>query len=188
MYCPKCGTSNPDQTRFCVACGLRLEGTGETQASPVPPQTTEAAPSQPAPPPSAPSEGDPGTGAWGAPPADGGYTMPPPPPGYVPPQGYAPQPGYYPPQGYAQQPGYYPPQGYPPPPAAKSKIAAGLLGIFAGGFGIHRFYLGYTGIGVAQLILTFLTCGLAALWGFIEGILILAGVIDRDSDGNLLRD
>jgi TM2 domain-containing membrane protein YozV len=25
----------------------------------------------------------------------------------------------------------------------KSRIAAGLLGIFLGGFGVHRFYLGY---------------------------------------------
>lgn len=28
---------------------------------------------------------------------------------------------------------------------SKSKIAAGLLGIFLGGLGIHKFYLGYTG-------------------------------------------
>ena len=27
---------------------------------------------------------------------------------------------------------------------AKSKLAAGLLGIFLGGFGVHNFYLGYT--------------------------------------------
>ena len=30
-------------------------------------------------------------------------------------------------------------------PGAKSKIAAGLLGILLGGFGVHNFYLGYTG-------------------------------------------
>ena len=29
-------------------------------------------------------------------------------------------------------------------PNAKSKLAAGLLGIFLGGFGVHNFYLGYT--------------------------------------------
>lgn len=33
----------------------------------------------------------------------------------------------------------------------KSKIAAGLLGIFLGCFGVHNFYLGYTGKAVAQL-------------------------------------
>ena len=30
-------------------------------------------------------------------------------------------------------------------PVGKSKMAAGLLGIFLGGWGIHNFYLGYTG-------------------------------------------
>ena len=30
------------------------------------------------------------------------------------------------------------------PPAPKSKVVAGLLAIFLGGFGIHKFYLGYT--------------------------------------------
>src|SRR5271157_2513312 len=57
----------------------------------------------------------------------------------------------------------------------KSKIAAGLLGIFLGCLGIHRFYLGYTGIGLAQLLITvfgtFCTFGLGAIisgiWGLI---------------------
>ena len=31
-----------------------------------------------------------------------------------------------------------------PSPNAKSKVAAGLLGIFLGAFGVHNFYLGYT--------------------------------------------
>jgi len=71
----------------------------------------------------------------------------------------------------------------------KSKLVAGLLGIFLGGFGIHRFYLGYTGIGVAQIIVTLITCGIAALWGFIEGILILVGsTITKDAQGNPLKD
>lgn len=67
----------------------------------------------------------------------------------------------------------------------KSKMAAGLLGVFVGGFGVHNFYLGYTGKGVAQIILNF-CCGIGAIWGFIEGILILTGAIDRDADGNPL--
>ena len=66
----------------------------------------------------------------------------------------------------------------------KSKIAAGLLGIFLGGLGIHRFYLGYTKIGVIQIIVSLLTCGAASLWGFIEGILILCGTqITTDANG-----
>ena len=80
----------------------------------------------------------------------------------------------------------------------KSKIAAGILGIFFGGLGIHNFYLGYTGKGVTQLLLTVLGIPLAiiligffmimaaSIWGFIEGILILVGSIDRDGKGNLL--
>lgn len=69
----------------------------------------------------------------------------------------------------------------------KSKILAGLLGIFFGGLGVHRFYLGYTGMGILQLILTFITCGFASIWGFIEGILILCdSVITTDHDGNPL--
>ncbi len=70
----------------------------------------------------------------------------------------------------------------------KSKIAAGLLGIFLGGLGIHRFYLGYVGIGVVQIIVTIITFGAGALWGFIEGILLLTGTFDKDAQGNPLRD
>lgn len=79
-----------------------------------------------------------------------------------------------------------------PPPVkdsnAKSKLVAGLLGIFIGGFGVHRFYLGYIGIGILQIVLTLFTCGVASLWGFIEGILILTGTINTDADGRPLTD
>ena len=80
----------------------------------------------------------------------------------------------------------------------KSKVAAGLLGIFLGGLGVHRFYLGYAGIGAAQLILFVLgwllfclVVGIpmiigACVWGSIEGILILAGVINKDGLGRPL--
>ncbi len=74
----------------------------------------------------------------------------------------------------------------------KSKIAAGLLGIFLGAFGVHNFYLGYTGKAVAQLLISLLSCGFLAfassIWGLVEGIMILTGSIDRDADGNLLGD
>ena len=75
-------------------------------------------------------------------------------------------------------------------PGAKSKVAAGLLGIFLGGFGIHNFYLGYTGKGLAQLLITVLSCGMLAvvseIWGLIEGIMILCGSITTDAQGNPL--
>lgn len=75
---------------------------------------------------------------------------------------------------------------------AKSKIAAGLLGIFLGAFGVHNFYLGYTGKAVAQLLITLLSCGIlsfaSGIWGLIEGILILTGSIAVDGNGNELKD
>jgi TM2 domain-containing membrane protein YozV len=71
-------------------------------------------------------------------------------------------------------------------PAQKSKIAAGLLGIFLGWLGIHRFYLGYVGIGIAQIAVTVVTFGIGGLWGFIEGILILTGSINKDANGRPL--
>jgi TM2 domain-containing membrane protein YozV/RNA polymerase subunit RPABC4/transcription elongation factor Spt4 len=78
--------------------------------------------------------------------------------------------------------------GGPAGEAAKSKLAAGLLGIFLGGLGIHRFYLGYVGIGIAQIAVTFITCGAGWIWGFIEGILILTGSINKDVQGRPLKD
>ena len=74
----------------------------------------------------------------------------------------------------------------------KSKIAAGLLGIFLGCFRVHNFYLGYTGKAVAQLLITVLTCFVlsfvSGIWGLIEGILILTGSINTDAEGNPLVD
>lgn len=68
----------------------------------------------------------------------------------------------------------------------KQKLTAGLLGILLGGLGIHRFYLGYTTIGVIQIVVTIITAGAGALWGFVEGILILVGKIDKDAEGKAL--
>lgn len=78
---------------------------------------------------------------------------------------------------------------------AKSKIAAGLLGIFLGAYGVHNFYLGYTSKAVVQLVLTlvgmvlccvgvgvFIVLGVS-IWGLIEGIMILTGSIDKDGNG-----
>lgn len=85
-------------------------------------------------------------------------------------------------------------------PGSKSKIVAGLLGIFLGSLGIHNFYLGYTSRAVLQLVLTivgwlltcvgigvFLTFGIA-VWGFIEGIMILTGKINLDGNGRRLTE
>jgi TM2 domain-containing membrane protein YozV/ribosomal protein L40E len=74
------------------------------------------------------------------------------------------------------------------PEDAKSKLVAGLLGLFLGGLGVHRFYLGYVGIGIVQIIVTLVTFGVGVLWGMIEGVLILAGSINKDAKGQPLRD
>ena len=127
------------------------------------------------------------------------YTPPPQQPGYVPPGGYPPPPpsgGYPPPMG--QYPGVYTdpaaPFGRHPvsgePLSEKSKVVAGLLlllGLF-GLVGIGRIYLGYTTLGVIQLVVGLLTCGIGALiWGIIDAILILTDKV-RDPAGFPLRD
>ncbi|OGF67486.1 MAG: hypothetical protein A2Y62_16290 [Candidatus Fischerbacteria bacterium RBG_13_37_8] len=70
----------------------------------------------------------------------------------------------------------------------KSKIAAGLFGIFLGGLGVHRFYLGYIGTGIIQILVTLFTCGFGAIWGLIEGILILTDQFKYDAEGRPLVD
>lgn len=46
----------------------------------------------------------------------------------------------------------------------KSRAAAGILGLFLGSLGVHRFYLGYSGIGVIMLLLTVLSCLSPRTW------------------------
>ena len=61
----------------------------------------------------------------------------------------------------------------------KSKLTAILLCFFLGGFGIHRFYLGYTLIGVIQL----LTVGGFLIWAIVDFIRLITGSL-KDSEGN----
>lgn len=101
---------------------------------------------------------------------------------YQPPQYGDPRQGY----GQYQPPQYGGPQYTGPqyPVNQRSKLVAGLLGVFLGGWGVHRFYLGYTGTGIAQVLVTLCTFGVGALWGFIEGILILCGSESFRTDAN----
>jgi TM2 domain-containing membrane protein YozV len=57
-------------------------------------------------------------------------------------------------------------------PRRKSKVVAGLLGIFLGGLGIHKFYLNQPGWGILYLVFSFTF--IPAVVGFVEGILYLA--------------
>ncbi len=69
----------------------------------------------------------------------------------------------------------------------KSRLTAGILGILLGGIGVHRFYLGYIGTGIIQIIVTIITLGIGSLWGFIEGIIIIAGGRWKDAQGLPIR-
>ncbi|MEU2258007.1 TM2 domain-containing protein [Nocardia xishanensis] len=107
---------------------------------------------------------------------------------------------------YGQQPGGYPqaapygqpqPQGYNPadpeapygrdafgvPLSDKQKMIAGILQLLVGTLGIGRFYLGYTTIGILQIV----TCGGCGIWSLIDGIMILTGKVP-DANGRPLRD
>jgi TM2 domain-containing membrane protein YozV len=157
------------------------------------PEPSEQPEGEPAPPP---------YGQPAPPPAD----QPPPPPygaPQPPPSGAAPPPPY----GAPQPPPYgapQPPYGGPAAPygasaaapygvhpvtgipySDKTKLVAGLLQILIP-IGIGRFYLGDTKIGVWQVVVTVLTCGIGALWPFIDGIIILA-TDSVDAQGRPLR-
>jgi TM2 domain-containing membrane protein YozV len=71
----------------------------------------------------------------------------------------------------------------------RNRVIAGLLGIFLGAFGAHRYYLGYSSTGTLMLCITLFTCGigsvLTSVWGLIEGILCLVGAMP-DADGQPL--
>lgn len=79
---------------------------------------------------------------------------------------------------------YAPPSLAPPPysptpaaPADSNRVLAGVCALLFGGFGVHKFILGYHAAGLIMLLTTVLSCGLG--WfvmhaiGFIEGIIYL---------------
>ncbi|MGG7104007.1 NINE protein [Rhodococcus sp. 24CO] len=116
---------------------------------------------------------------YAAPPVQG-YTAPPQNPGY----------GQQP---YAQPFGYVDPSapfGRDPitgqPFSDKSKVTAGLLGILLGGFGAGRFYLNQPGTAIAQIAVTWLTCGIGGIWPLVDGIMMLTGSV-KDKYGRPLR-
>ncbi len=72
----------------------------------------------------------------------------------------------------------------------KSKIVAGLLQLLGliGIVGIGRIYMGDTKLGVIQLIVGIVTCGIGAwIWGIIDAIMIFTDNV-RDPQGRPLRD
>ncbi|WP_198513423.1 TM2 domain-containing protein [Confluentibacter lentus] len=57
--------------------------------------------------------------------------------------------------------------------AENKKLVAGILAILIGSLGIHKFILGYTKEGIIQIIISIVTCGIAGIIPFIEGIIYL---------------
>jgi TM2 domain len=140
---------------------------------PLPPSPYEGAPPNFGPPPD-----------YGTPPPS--YGMPPP---YVgtPPPSYGMPPPYVGTNPYPQPGAPFGVDAYGRPLSDKSKLTAGLLQLFLGGLGVGRFYLGYTNIGILQIVVTLVTCGIGSIWGLIDAILILTDKVP-DSDGRALRD
>jgi TM2 domain-containing membrane protein YozV len=65
----------------------------------------------------------------------------------------------------------------------KSRLAALLLCLFLGGLGVHRFYVGKIGTGVAMIF----TLGGLGIWILIDLIMIVVGNF-RDIDGKYVLD
>jgi len=69
----------------------------------------------------------------------------------------------------------------------KNHIVAALLGIVFGAIGLHRLYLGFWGLGITQIAVTYFTGGFGVMWGFIEGVLLFTGHINKDAKGRYLK-
>lgn len=70
----------------------------------------------------------------------------------------------------------------------KSRLAALLLAIFLGSFGVHSFYVGKTGVGIGQIAITVISLGtLGWIWPLVDIIMIAVGSY-RDGQGRPVLD
>lgn len=67
--------------------------------------------------------------------------------------------------------------------SGKKRLVAFFLCFFLGGLGVHRFYVGKIGTGVAML----LTVGGVGIWSFIDWIMIIAGKF-TDKEGRIVSN
>lgn len=162
-----CGRSLRSSDLFCPSCGRGATQPRSAASSnyqyPPPPQDAfrTYGPGQATPNPygQAPTNPNP----YNSGPAPTGYPL------------YPQGPGPYPPVPYGGYPHAYPPAHIGPqglyPYRQKDKVVAGLLALFLGGLGIHKFYLGQAGWGILYLLF-FWTC-IPMLVAGIEGIIYL---------------
>ena len=68
--------------------------------------------------------------------------------------------------------------------SSKNKATLILLSALLGTFGVDRFYLGETGLGVLKL----LTLGGCGIWALIDTILYIAGDLSKDAEGRWIVD
>lgn len=171
MLCPNCAAPINDTAKFCSNCGTSVAVSSSSPYA----AATEAAEETSFPYQEQGQQQDQGEQT----PFERGYQ-----------QGYAWASGEQPPQADPTQQSYqqtYQGQTYQQPASpyayavagtpTKNKIAAGLLAIFLGALGIHKFYLGYTTQGIIMLLVSIFTFGIGAfvmeVIGIIEGILYL---------------
>lgn len=151
MICRYCSRPFPDAATVCPSCG---QPTGVMHNPNRPPPTMMQSPNQPYQPQSGGfgAPGQPQSGGFGAPgqPMSGGFGAP-----GQPYQG----------QSYQGQPSSQQFYGQSGPPPRAFSYASGvsrqrsvyiILGLFLGGLGIHNFYAGYHGRGIAQLLINLL--------------------------------
>ena len=180
MLCPNCAAPVSDTAKFCSNCGTSIVAQGASPYAAADAAAAEATPyqqqyyQQPAQPEQTPFERGYQQGyAWAS--GEDAANQQSAQSSADPNQQYQ-QNGYGQPYAQPAAPTYAAPQA-----ATKNHIAAGLLALFLGSLGIHKFYLGYSREGVIMLLVTLLgsllTFGLAAaamaIVALIEGIIYL---------------
>ena len=185
--CAQCGKSYTLDDSLAgkqAKCSCGTEMTVPAPSAPAPPAPAPPAPAPPAPAPPAPVAPAVPASPFAAgqmPPAQMPPAQMPPaqmPPAQMPPAQMAPAPQPYVQQGAMQQVVVNQRGGGK---SDKQKLVAALLCWFLGAFGVHRFYLGHTGIGLIQLF----TLGMCGIWQFIDFIMILTGGV-KDAQGRPL--
>ena len=200
--CPKCGVSNPEDASYCRQCGMLLMQQGPTVQGPKPQENgqisgTSATAQDDSKPQSndAPAGNQPPSYTYGQPQSNGA-PMGSQPPSYTygQPQGNDTPTGSQPPSYTYGQPHRHMPQypfgqvgrpfgyfdGYFEPGSMtplRSRIAAAVLCLLLGPFGIHKFYVGQWGWGIVSLFLLITLGWTGWIWGIVYAISIAEAIL-----------